>query len=103
MIAREEIVSRGILALVNEGAKVLDEGVAYRAVDIDIVYTTGFGFPSWRGGPMFYAATIGLRNVLPRLEEFQRRYDPQLWMPAPLLTKMYERRNLRFGKAGIAM
>jgi 3-hydroxyacyl-CoA dehydrogenase len=55
VISKEEIVDRCILALVNEGARILDEGMALRASDIDVIYLTGYGFPAWRGGPMFYA------------------------------------------------
>ena len=71
-ISREEIVDRCIFALVNEGARLLGEGIALRAADIDIVYLNGYGFPAWRGGPMFYADTVGLKTVLARIEEFQR-------------------------------
>ena len=69
-ISKEEIVDRCILALVNEGARVLEEGMALRASDIDVIYLTGYGFPAWRGGPMFYADSIGLLNVVARIEEF---------------------------------
>jgi 3-hydroxyacyl-CoA dehydrogenase len=87
-ITKEEIVDRCIFALVNEGARILEEGIALRAVDIDIVYLNGYGFPSWRGGPMFYADTLGLPNVLRRIEEFQARLGADLWQPAPLLRKL---------------
>jgi 3-hydroxyacyl-CoA dehydrogenase len=89
-ITKKEIVDRCILALVNEGARILEEGVALRAVDIDIVYLNGYGFPSWRGGPMFYADTVGLPNVLRRIEEFQARLGADLWQPAPLLRQLAE-------------
>jgi 3-hydroxyacyl-CoA dehydrogenase len=84
-VTKEEIVDRCILALVNEGARILEEGVALRAVDIDIVYLNGYGFPAWRGGPMFYADTVGLKNVLARIEEFEKQHGSELWAPAPLL------------------
>jgi 3-hydroxyacyl-CoA dehydrogenase len=87
-ITREEIVDRCLFALVNEGAKLLDEGIALRAVDIDIVYLNGYGFPSWRGGPMFYADTVGLVNVLSRIQEFEARHGSDLWSPAPLLKRL---------------
>jgi len=74
----EEIVDRLLLSLVNEGAKILEEGFALRAVDIDIIYINGYGFPAWRGGPMFYADTIGLQRACDRIREFG-------WTPAPLL------------------
>jgi 3-hydroxyacyl-CoA dehydrogenase len=89
-ISTEEIVDRCIFALVNEGARLLEEGIALRAVDIDIVYLNGYGFPSWRGGPMFYADIVGLKNVLARIEEFEKRHGPELWSPAPLLKRLAE-------------
>jgi 3-hydroxyacyl-CoA dehydrogenase len=66
---------------------VLEEGVALRAVDMDVVYMTGYGFPAWRGGPMFHADTLGLPQVLARIQEFQQRHGSALWAPAPLLVK----------------
>jgi 3-hydroxyacyl-CoA dehydrogenase len=89
-ISREEIVDRCIYALVNEGAHLLGEGVALRAADIDIVYINGYAFPAWRGGPMFYADTVGLKNVLARVEEFREKYGEDLWSPAPLLRRLAE-------------
>ncbi|MGB2644431.1 MAG: 3-hydroxyacyl-CoA dehydrogenase NAD-binding domain-containing protein [Candidatus Acidiferrum sp.] len=88
-ISKEEIVDRCIYALVNEGARILDEGVALRAVDIDIIYLNGYGFPAYRGGPMWYADTVGLKNVLHRIEEFQAQHG-ELWEPAPLLKRLAE-------------
>ena len=87
-ITADEIIDRTMYALVNEGARILEEGIALRAVDIDIVYLNGYGFPAWRGGPMFHADTIGLRNVLARIEEFEKRHGADLWAPAPLLKKL---------------
>src|SRR5580692_6788094 len=87
-ISREEIVDRCLFALVNEGAKLLGEGFALRAVDIDIVYLNGYGFPAWRGGPMFYADTVGLGQVLHRIQEFEKQHGSDLWSPAPLLTSL---------------
>ena len=87
-IGRDEIVDRSILALVNEGAHLLGEGIALRAADIDVVYLNGYGFPAWRGGPMFYADTIGLKTVLARVEEFRERHGNELWQPAPLLRRL---------------
>ena len=77
-----------MFALVNEGAKLLGEGIALRAVDIDVVYLNGYGFPAWRGGPMFYADIVGLGTVLARVEEFEARHGSELWSPAPLLTRL---------------
>jgi len=87
-ITRDEIVDRCLFALVNEGAKLLGEGIALRAVDIDIVYLNGYGFPAWRGGPMFYADTVGLGKVLARVQEFEARHGSDLWSPAPLLKRL---------------
>ena len=95
-ISREEIVDRTVFALINEGARVLGEGTALRAVDIDIVYLNGYGFPAWRGGPMFYADTVGLKRVLARIEEFRKRHGDDLWAAAPLLKGLAEE-GKRFG------
>ena len=84
-----EIVDRCIYALVNEGARILEEGIAPRAVDIDIIYLTGYGFPAYRGGPMWYADTIGLKTVYGRICEFRERHG-ELWEPAPLLKQLAE-------------
>jgi 3-hydroxyacyl-CoA dehydrogenase len=89
-VGKEEILERCLYALVNEGAKVLEEGIALRAVDIDVVYLNGYGFPAWRGGPMFYADTVGLDKVLARVEEFEKVHGPDLWQPAPLLRQLAE-------------
>ncbi len=86
-IPREEIVDRCIYSLVNEGARILEEGYALRAVDIDIIYVNGYGFPAHRGGPMWYADTVGLKKVYDRILEFQRTHG-ELWEPAPLLKKL---------------
>ncbi len=87
-ISDEEIVERLIYALVNEGARILEEGIALRASDIDMVYLTGYGFPPYRGGPMFYADTVGLPKVLASIEKFQQGYMGEVWKPAPLLVKL---------------
>jgi 3-hydroxyacyl-CoA dehydrogenase len=89
-IADEEIVDRLILALVNEGARILEEGIALRASDIDLVYLTGYGFPLYRGGPMFYADTLGLYNVVRRMKELAAipDADADFWQPAPLIAKL---------------
>jgi 3-hydroxyacyl-CoA dehydrogenase len=89
-VSAGEIRERCLFALVNEGARLLAEGVALRAADIDIVYLNGYGFPGWRGGPMFYADTVGLKTVLVRLEEFRERHGADLWPPAPLLELLAE-------------
>jgi len=88
-ISDQEIVDRCIYALVNEGARILEEGYALRAVDIDIIYLNGYGFPAYRGGPMWYADTVGLKKVYERILEFQNHHG-ELWEPAPLLKKLAE-------------
>jgi 3-hydroxyacyl-CoA dehydrogenase len=87
-ISDDEIVERCIYALVNEGARILEEGIALRASDIDMVYLTGYGFPPYRGGPMFYADSVGLPKVLAAIERFQRGYQGGQWKPAPLLVRL---------------
>ncbi len=89
-IADQEIVERCIYALVNEGARILEDGIASRASDIDVVYLTGYGFPLYRGGPMHYADTVGLFNVIRAMRRFgaSGRGDPAFWQPAPLLTRL---------------
>jgi 3-hydroxyacyl-CoA dehydrogenase len=87
-ISDEEIVERLIYALVNEAAYILEEGIALRASDVDMVYLTGYGFPPYRGGPMFYADTVGLKNVLNSIQRFQAGYQGAVWQPAPLLVKL---------------
>jgi 3-hydroxyacyl-CoA dehydrogenase len=89
-IADREIVDRCIYALVNEGARILEDGIALRASDIDVVYLTGYGFPLYRGGPMHYADTVGLFNVIRAMRRFAAfgRGDPAFWQPAPLLARL---------------
>jgi 3-hydroxyacyl-CoA dehydrogenase len=91
-IDAQEIVERTIYALVNEGARILEEGYALRAVDIDIIYVTGYGFPAHRGGPMFYADTVGLGKVYERICELESRHG-YWWRPAPLLKRLAESRG----------
>lgn len=85
---RVEIQERCVYAMINEGALLLEEGIALRASDIDVVYTAGYGFPRYRGGPMFYADTVGLKVIYEKILEFQKTLDPQYWQPAPLLKKL---------------
>jgi 3-hydroxyacyl-CoA dehydrogenase len=87
-ITDQEIVQRGLYSMINEGARILEEGIALRASDIDVVYLTGYGFPDFRGGPLFYADTVGLRNILRTMREFAKGYQPDAWTPAPLLEKL---------------
>ncbi|HEY2390519.1 MAG TPA: 3-hydroxyacyl-CoA dehydrogenase NAD-binding domain-containing protein [Candidatus Angelobacter sp.] len=88
-ISKEEIVDRLLYALVNEGARILEEGFALRAVDIDIIYLTGYGFPGHRGGPMWYADTVGLKKVYERIQQFHKEHGEN-WEPAPLLKRLAE-------------
>ncbi len=83
-----EIVERLVYALVNEAAYILAEGIAQRASDIDIIYITGYGFPLHRGGPMFYADTVGLPNVVAAMEKYAKGRHGKFWKPAPLLAKL---------------
>ncbi len=89
-ISDAEIVHRLVFALVNEGAKIVDEGIAGKASDIDMVYLTGYGFPLWRGGPMCYADTVGLFNVVQEMKRFGANPldDASFWQPAPLLARL---------------
>ena len=86
-ISANEIVDRCVYALVNEGARILEEGYALRSVDIDIIYLNGYGFPAYRGGPMWFADTVGLGKVYDRICEFHRQHGA-LWEPAPLLKQL---------------
>jgi 3-hydroxyacyl-CoA dehydrogenase len=87
-ISDSEIVERLVYALVNEGARILEEGIAARASDIDVVYLYGYGFPAWRGGPMFHADSVGLFNVLASMHRFAKGHQGSDWEPAPLLVKL---------------
>jgi 3-hydroxyacyl-CoA dehydrogenase len=87
-ISDDEIVERSLYSLINEGARVLEEGVALRSSDIDVVYIAGYGFPDFRGGPMFYADTVGLANVLRAMRGFARGYQGDAWQAAPLLQRL---------------
>jgi 3-hydroxyacyl-CoA dehydrogenase len=86
-ISMEEITDRLLYALVNEGARILEEGMALRSVDIDIIYINGYGYPAHRGGPMFYADSVGLDKVYARIAEFHSQHGV-LWTPAPLLERL---------------
>ena len=86
-ITDEEIVQRTMYALVNEGARILEEGIARRASDIDVIYVNGYGFPAYRGGPLFYADEQGLPAVLDTIRRFHEVHG-ELWQPAPLLERL---------------
>jgi len=98
-ISAGEITDRCLYALVNEGARILEEGYALRASDIDIIYLNGYGFPAHRGGPMWYADTVGLKQVCDRVSEFYRQHG-EIWRPAPLLERLADegKRFADFGK-----
>jgi 3-hydroxyacyl-CoA dehydrogenase len=89
-ISDEEIVQRLVLAMANEGALILEEGIASKASDIDMVYLTGYGFPLYRGGPMLYADMLGLPKVIELMKGFAANPngDSKFWTPAPLLAKL---------------
>jgi 3-hydroxyacyl-CoA dehydrogenase len=87
-ITDEEIVDRLVLALVNEGAAILEEGIAARPSDIDIVYLNGYGFPVWRGGPMFYGDSLGLETTMNKLQGLRESTGDPCWEPAELLVRL---------------
>jgi 3-hydroxyacyl-CoA dehydrogenase len=94
-VSDQEIVKRTIYALVNEGANILEEGIAYRSGDIDVIYIHGYGFPAWRGGPMKYAELRSLPEVLADIDMLHRRFGDR-WRPAPLLKALVTERKPRW-------
>jgi 3-hydroxyacyl-CoA dehydrogenase len=86
----EEILERCLFALLNEGFRILQEGVVQRSSDIDVVWTSGYGFPRYRGGPMFYAEAMGLKQLLAGINRFAVEFSPTHWQPAPLLLELVE-------------
>lgn len=89
-IDNDEIIARCLYPLINEGALILEEGIAQRASDIDIVYVFGYAFPAAKGGPMHYADHVGLKNVYDKICEFRDLYGEEYWKPAPLLKELAE-------------
>lgn len=89
-ITDDEILERVLLPMVNEGARIIEEGIAQRAVDIDVIFVNGFGWPAWRGGPMFWADTLGSKKVCERLEHYARVSDSADLQPAPLVRRLAE-------------
>ncbi len=87
-ISDEEILQRCIYPMINEGAKILEEGISQRPSDIDVVWVNGYGWPVYRGGPMFYADTVGLDKILAKLKEFQEQHGDDFWKPSPLIEKL---------------
>ena len=89
-IGDNEIVDRLMFALVNEGLRIVEEGIAQRPSDVDVVYVFGYGFPAYRGGPLHYADAVGLDKVLARIREFRERFGTENWTPAPLLEQLVD-------------
>jgi len=85
----DEIIERCLYGMINEGARALDEGYALRASDIDVIYVNGYGFPSWCGGPMFYADSVGLDKIVERMSFFEQLHGER-WKVAPLLRHLYD-------------
>jgi 3-hydroxyacyl-CoA dehydrogenase len=85
----QEILERCLYAMVNEGAKILEEGIASRASDIDVVWVNGYGWPVYRGGPMFWGDTVGLKNVVEAMKGYQAKFG-DAWKPSALLVKLAE-------------
>ena len=86
----EEIVERCFYGLINEGARVLEQGCAFRAADIDVIYLNGYGFPAWRGGPMFYADSVGLKHLASRISDFEGELGPR-WCMSALLKELADK------------
>jgi 3-hydroxyacyl-CoA dehydrogenase len=89
-ISDEEIIERLLYAMINEGALILEEGIALRPGDIDVIFANGYGLPRYRGGPMFHADLVGLKQVCNAIEKYRKRYGDRYWVPAPLLQRLAE-------------
>ncbi len=89
-ISDEEIIERMLYAMINEGALILEEGIALRPGDIDVIFNSGYGMPRYRGGPMFYADLVGLKHIYDAIGKYRKRYGDRYWSPAPLLQKLAE-------------
>ena len=89
-ISDREIIERCIYPIINEGARILEEGIAARAGDLDVIWVNGYGWPVYRGGPMFYADTVGLDKVLETLQAYHARFG-DTWKPAALIEKLVEK------------
>ncbi len=89
----QEILERCLYPLLNEGIRILEEGVAIRASDIDVVWAAGYGFPRYRGGPLFYTDTIGLPTLLAGILKYRAIFGPMHWAPAPLLEKLVRQKK----------
>ena len=100
-IDKQEIVERLVFPMINEGARILDEGIALRPGDIDVIWVYGYGWPVWRGGPMYYADQVGLAYVRDQLAAYAARIGDKTLEPAPLLKKLAAE-NRGFGSLGAA-
>jgi 3-hydroxyacyl-CoA dehydrogenase len=89
-VSDQEILERLLYPMVNEGAKILEEGLAIRASDIDVIWVYGYGWPVYRGGPMYWADQVGVKTIRDRLQELQRRTGDAFWTPAPRLSRLAE-------------
>jgi len=87
-ISDQEILERCLYPMINEGAKILEEGIAPRPLDIDIIWINGYGFPGYKGGPMFWADQIGLQNIVDAYAKYAKQFGDHYWQPAPLLAKL---------------
>ena len=87
-VSDEEIIERMLFSMVNEGARVLEEGIAIRPGDIDVIFVNGYGMPRYRGGPMKYADTVGLDKVYAAIVKYRERYGDLWWTPSPLLEQL---------------
>ena len=87
-ISDKEILERCLYSMINEAAKILEEGVAARPIDVDMVWLHGYGFPRYRGGPLFYADEVGVKNVFDAILKYRDQFGPDFWTPAPLLEEM---------------
>ena len=87
-VSDEEIIERLLFSMINEGALILAEGIAQRASDIDVLFCHGYGMPRYRGGPMLYGDTVGLKTVVAAMEKYRVRYGDLYWKPAPLLAEL---------------
>ena len=87
-VSDEEIIERLLFSMINEGALILEEGIAMRSSDVDVIFCHGYGMPRYRGGPMMYGDTVGLKTVVAAMEKYRARYGDLYWKPAPLLAKL---------------
>jgi len=87
-VTDQEVLERCLYPMINEGAKILEEGIAARPLDIDIIWINGYGFPAYKGGPMFWADQIGLKTIYDAYLKYAEKFGEHYWKPAPLLEKL---------------